>query len=190
MGAFAPDEGLGVVPEQAVVDCALQIIDAGAAPPSDAPRGDFGKEAFGEIQPGRTGRRKCSLKRGCLSSQAFTSGVLCVAWLSGTRCISRLPGTARSMRRRNLRNSLALWRGMQSPTEHAGCHVERGEQRRDAVALVIAGHGCGAAFLQRQAGLGAVKCLYLRSPVLSNRWRPRRAPLRGRADRGKAPRCL
>ena len=41
-------------------------------------------------------------------------------------------------------------------------HVERGEQRRRAVPLVVVGHGAGAALLHRQAGLGAVERLDLR----------------------------
>ena len=40
-------------------------------------------------------------------------------------------------------------------------HVERGEQGRRAVALVVVGHGAAAALLQRQAGLGAVERLDL-----------------------------
>ena len=40
-------------------------------------------------------------------------------------------------------------------------HVERGEQRGGAVALVVMGHGAGAALLHRQAGLGAVERLDL-----------------------------
>ncbi len=39
--------------------------------------------------------------------------------------------------------------------------VEGGEQGGGAVALVVMGHGAGAALLQRQAGLGAVKRLDL-----------------------------
>jgi len=44
-------------------------------------------------------------------------------------------------------------------------HVERGEQRRRAVPFVVVGHRAGAALLDRQAGLGAVKCLDLRPLV-------------------------
>src|SRR3546814_2864012 len=40
-------------------------------------------------------------------------------------------------------------------------HVERGEERRRAVALVVVGHGAGAALLHGQAGLGAVERLDL-----------------------------
>ena len=38
---------------------------------------------------------------------------------------------------------------------------ERGEEGGDAVALIVMGHGSGAAFLHGQAGLGAVKRLNL-----------------------------
>ena len=41
-------------------------------------------------------------------------------------------------------------------------NVERGEQRRRAVPLVVMGHGAGAALLHGQAGLGAVERLDLR----------------------------
>src|SRR3954451_17963228 len=39
--------------------------------------------------------------------------------------------------------------------------VEGGEQRGGAMALVVVGHGAGAALLQGQAGLGAVERLDL-----------------------------
>ena len=48
------------------------------------------------------------------------------------------------------------------PDDRSVQHVERGEERRRAVAFVVVGHGGAAALLQRQAGLGAVKRLYLR----------------------------
>jgi hypothetical protein len=40
-------------------------------------------------------------------------------------------------------------------------HVENGEQRGGAVALVVMGHGAAASALERQAGLGAVERLDL-----------------------------
>ena len=36
--------------------------------------------------------------------------------------------------------------------DHAGQHVQRGEQGGGAVALVVVGHRAGATFLHRQAG--------------------------------------
>ncbi len=40
-------------------------------------------------------------------------------------------------------------------------HVQRGEQGGHAVALVVVGHGPGAALLHRQAGLSAIEGLDL-----------------------------
>ena len=40
-------------------------------------------------------------------------------------------------------------------------HVQRGEQRRGAIALVVVGHRAGAAPLDRQRGLGAIERLDL-----------------------------
>ncbi len=45
--------------------------------------------------------------------------------------------------------------------DEAALHIERGKQRGRAVALVVVGHGAGAALLHRQARLGAVERLDL-----------------------------
>ena len=58
-------------------------------------------------------------------------------------------------------NSWWRWRCMQRPMHGAVEHVERGEQRGGAVALVVVGHGAAAAGLDRQSGLGAVERLDL-----------------------------
>ena len=42
-------------------------------------------------------------------------------------------------------------------------NIERGKQGRGPVALVVVGHCCAAAALQREAGLGAVERAYFRS---------------------------
>jgi hypothetical protein len=52
--------------------------------------------------------------------------------------------------------------------------VERGEQRRGAVPLVVVGHRSTAALLQRQAGLGAIERLNLRFLVDRQHHRMRR----------------
>ena len=53
LGGLGPPEGLRllVVLRQIVVDRGLQVIDAGIAATSDAPRCDFGKKAFDKVQP-------------------------------------------------------------------------------------------------------------------------------------------
>jgi hypothetical protein len=48
-----------------------------------------------------------------------------------------------------------------APDDHAVKHVERGEQGGRAVALVVVRHRPAFAWLQREAGLAAVKSLDL-----------------------------
>ena len=61
------------------------------------------------------------------------------------------------MRRRHFRNSLARWGAAAFANHHAGLHVERREQCRRAVALVIVGHRGGAALPERQSRPGPVQ---------------------------------
>ena len=58
--------------------------------------------------------------------------------------------------------------------DFAGRDVERGKDRGGVVALIIMGHGSGAAFLQRQAWLGPVECLNLAFLVDGQHKRPLR----------------
>ena len=58
--------------------------------------------------------------------------------------------------------------------DFAGRDVERGKQRRGAIALIIMGHGSGAAFLRRQARVGPVECLNLAFLVDGQHKRPLR----------------
>lgn len=61
--------------------------------------------------------------------------------------------------------------------------VQGGEQGCGSVALVIVRHGRATALLHGQAGLGAIKCLYL-----SDSSRPPTAPAHARADLGRVQR--
>ena len=80
VGGFGPDEGLGVgvVRTEVVLDGGLQVGDAGEGAAPDALPRDLGEEALDQIEPGALVGVKCRWKRGCLASQAFTAGVLCV----------------------------------------------------------------------------------------------------------------
>jgi hypothetical protein len=77
-----------------------------------------------------------------------------MAWIS-------LPaGTARSTALRKRRNSWCRWR--HALADHAAVeHVEGREQRGRAVALVIVGHGAGAALRDRQSRLRPIERLDL-----------------------------
>jgi len=51
-------------------------------------------------------------------------------------------------------------------------HIQRGEQRGRAMALVVMRHGGGAPLLQRQPGLGPVEGLDLRLLINTQNHRP------------------
>ena len=73
---------------------------------------------------------------------------------------------------------------LHAAAEHGAVeHVEGGEQGGGAVALVVVGHGAGAALLHGQAGLGAVERL-----DLATSRRPT-APRHGPAGRHRGRRC-
>lgn len=85
---------------------------------------------------------KCSLKRRYLSSHGFTSGVL---W--GRCCLAPPCG-------HSLVDLPQKFQGLLGPVpQHAvsdqlvRLHIQRGEERGRAVALVIVGHGCKRTFL-------------------------------------------
>ena len=67
-------------------------------------------------------------------------------------------------------------------------HVERGEQRGGAVALVVVGHGAEPPLLHRQAGLGAVEHSRLRPDRQGYRRRGRLPRHRGQAGRAHSQR--
>lgn len=64
----------------------------------------------------------------------------------------------------------------------AGRHIERGEERRRAIARLVMGHRASAALFQRQAGLRPFKRPNLALPV--DRRGHRRRPRTGPADGG------
>src|ERR1041385_3247761 len=65
------------------------------------------------------------------------------------------------MRRRNLRKLLVAVTLITVADDFASEHIERREQSRRSVSLVVVGHGAAAPFLQRQPGLGALQSLNL-----------------------------
>src|SRR6056297_84407 len=148
-GGLAPDEGLrpGVVLQEVVVDRALEIVDAGIAAASDAFDSDLCKEALDEVHPGRAGGREMQLEAGMflepgphlgrLVGRVVVEDEMDVARLSDSAVdaaqeCEELPGTV-------ARHAVA--------DDEARLHVERGEKRSGAVALVIVGHAGGAPLL-------------------------------------------
>ncbi len=116
-GGLAPDEGLrlGVMLQEVVVDRAFEIVDAAVAATSDALCLDLGEEALDQVHPGCAGGREMQLKARMFLQPGKHLGRLvgCVV-VEHQMDVAGL-FTARSMRRRKVRNSFARWRGMHSP---------------------------------------------------------------------------
>src|SRR5271165_7614237 len=74
---------------------------------------------------------------------------------------SRLGCVRSSMVLRKRRNSRCRWRGMHWPMTLPVEHVQRREQGRGPIALVVVGHRAGAPLLHGQTGLGPVQRLNL-----------------------------
>jgi len=81
LGGFGPFEGLRllVVVRQIVIDRSLKVIDAAIAAAPDAPEVISAKKRSTRFNHEALVGVKRSLKRGCLSSHALTSGVLWMA---------------------------------------------------------------------------------------------------------------
>ena len=78
-----------------------------------------------------------------------------MAWTTLPAGTSRLDGVEEA-------DELLMAMALHVAADHRAVeHVHGREQRRRAVALVVVGHGSGAALLHRQAGLGAVERLDL-----------------------------
>ena len=163
VGRFGPGEGLraGVVLEEVVVDRVLEIVDAGVAAAADLLCGDLGEEALDEVQPGRAGGREMQFEPRVLLQPRlhlgrFVGGIVVEHDVDVARLQNRAVDPAQESQ--ELLRPVA-WHAF--PDDEARLHVQRGEERGGAVALVVVGHRGSAPFLERQPGLGPVERLDL-----------------------------
>ena len=164
LSGFCPDEGLRlcVVLHQVVIDRVLEVADAGVTAAADAAACDLGEEALDQVEPGRTGGCEMQFEAGVFLQPGLHLGGLVgsvvvehemdVSWFED-RAIDA-PQECQKLLRPVAGHAVA--------DDHAGLHIERGEERGRAVALVIMRHRGGAALLQRQSRLGPVERLDLR----------------------------
>ena len=162
-GGGGPGEGFGVlvVLGEIVVDGRLQFGDALEDAPADGVLGDFGEEAFDLVQPGGRRRREVEMEAGVLFQPRLDLGML-VGGVVVDDQVDVEPLRRLAVEPAQETEELLVPVPLHAlADDRAVEHVERREQRRRAVALVIVGHGAGAALLYRQAGLGAVESLNL-----------------------------
>jgi len=164
IGVGAPDERprvLGIVFTDEAVDGGLQIDDGMEDAVLEPAPGEFGEEAFDGVEPRARGRREVEAP----ARMAGEPGADLVLLVRRVVVEDHVDGLVRRHfafdaveEADELLMAVALH---VLADDRAVEHVERGEQRRGAVAFVIMRHGAGAALLHRQAGLGTIERLDL-----------------------------
>jgi len=159
-------------------------------------RCELGEKPFDGIEPGRRSGRE-------VESPAWMAGkpLAHIGMFVGRIIVD--DGVDRLSRRNLLLNGVKeaneflMAMALHVAADHRAVeHVERREQRRRAVSLIVVRHAPGAAFLQRQTGLGAVERLNLaffvdrlrrwRAPADRHIARPRRVICRRSAGHSRA----
>jgi hypothetical protein len=159
VGGFGPYEGLGVI--VVLVDSGPQVDDGSEDAAPEALAGEFGKEAFDGIEPGTGFRGEVAGPARVPSEPGFDLGVS-VRGVVVDNGMDQVVDWDRTLDGIEEADELLMPVSLHAAADDLAVeHVEGGEQRRDAVALVIVRHRACPAALQRQAGLGAVERLDL-----------------------------
>ena len=160
---FGPLEWLRVfvVLDEELVDGLLQLFDGLEHAASEAPFGEFGKESLDGVEPGGGCRRKVEgpprVRRQPFAHLGVFMGGVVID--DGVDMLAGRHGRLDRVEEADIFLVAMLFHA--TANDFSIQHVERGEQRGGAMALVIMRHRAAAALLQRQARLRAVECLYL-----------------------------
>jgi hypothetical protein len=162
-GAGSPLEGLWALVSMLdpVVNRGLEFGDVVEGPSPDALASDFGEEPLNEVEPGTGCRREVQCeafasRQPALNGRRLVGGVVVEDQVQIEMC-GRLAVDG-FQKRQELVCPMAR---QTFANDSTGRHIERGEERRGAVALVIMGHRSGTALFQGQTRLRAVECLDL-----------------------------
>ena len=142
-------------------DGGVEFGDAVEDAASNGVVGDQAEEPFDEIDPGGRCRGEVKVKAGVALEPGPDLGVLVGRVVVDDQMqIEQFRGVAVDGAQKAQKLLMAM--AAHAFADHlAGGDVERGEQGRRPMALVVVGHRAGAALLQRQSRLGAVERLDL-----------------------------
>ena len=152
---------MAIVVVEIVHDGLLQFVDALEDAAADAFSGDLGKEALDHVEPRAGRRREVQMEARMPLEPALYRGGLVGGIIIDDQMqveIGQRPLVDGLEKAEELAMPVA---GHAFADDGAVEHVERREQGRGAVALVVMRHRPAAALLHRQARLGAVKGLDL-----------------------------
>ena len=164
IGVGFPDEGFwvgGIVFADEAVDGGLQVDEGMEDAMLEPAPGEFGEEALDGIEPRARGRREME-GPARMALEPGADFVLLVRRVVVEDDVDGLVCRHLALDAVEEADELLMAVALHVlADDRAVENVERGKQRRRAVAFVIMGHGAGAALLHGQAGLGAVERLDL-----------------------------
>ena len=153
--------GVGIVVLQVGFDCGLEFGDTMENATADGVAGDQAEEALDLIDPGGRCGREVEMEAGVVLEPSLDLGVLvrCVV-VDDEMQIEQFWGVAVDGAQ-EAQEFLMAMAAHAFADDLARGDIERREQSRGSMALVVVGHRAGAALLQRQSGLGAIERLDL-----------------------------
>ena len=144
------------------VDGGLEIDHTSEDTALEALLGEFGEEPLDCVEPRARGGREVE-GEARVPVEPLTHLRMLVDGVVVEDHVHKLSGRHLSLNSIQEANELLVTMALHTSANDLSFeHVESSEQRRCSVALVVMGHRAGAAFLHRQAGLGAVEGLDLR----------------------------
>ena len=143
------------------VDCGLQVGDGPKDAALERALCEGREEALDGVEPGSRCRREVERPSRMTLEPSADVGML-MGGVIVEDCMHDLAGGSVRLDGIEKANELLMAMALHIAADHRAVQdVEGGEQRRRAVPLIVVGHGSGAALLQWQSGLGAVKRLNL-----------------------------
>ena len=163
VGIGDPLEGLrlGVVIVEETIDGGLEVGDGSEGAALEAALGQGGEETLDGVEPGGRGRGEVE-RPARMAREPSLHGRMLVGGIVVEDRVDRLAGRNLPLDGVEEADKFLMPVALHVlPDDGSVEHVHRGEQGRRPIPLVIVGHGSGAAFLERQAGLGSVERLDL-----------------------------
>src|SRR5271169_58675 len=163
VGGLGPDERLWVfvIDVQVLADGALQLEGAAMGAAFDLASADQGEPALDKVEPGARSGREVHVKSRMTSEPTFDRGGLVRAVVVQDQMHVQLSGDVGFDRAQERKELLAAMTSMQLSDHAPRGDIQRREQTRRAVALVVMGAPLGQARGKRQDRLGAIQGLDL-----------------------------
>jgi len=161
---LSPDERLGllIIKPNEILNARNKLRNASKHATSDLLAGQFSEPAFDQIQPRATRRREVHMKTGMLLQPLFNMGMRMRSIVVQDQMEIQPPGRLAVDLTQKLQIFLVTMPRVTTANNRPLQDVQRREQRRRPVPLIVMGHRPTPAFLHRQPRLSPVQGLNLR----------------------------